>query len=56
MANWTLQLEKSHAKLAKSTSELKTLCNKASKLCKAVKHGKEQKEQAMASVKKILDQ
>jgi len=57
MAKWTLQLEKSHAKLARSTSDLKTLCNKASKLCKAVKHGKEQKEQAMASVKKkILDQ
>jgi len=57
MAKWTLQLEKSHAKLARSTSDLKTLHNKASKLCKAVKHGKEQKEQAMASVKKkILDQ
>jgi len=57
MARWSLQLEKSHAKLARSTSDLKTLCNKASNLCKAVKHGKEQKEQAMASVKKkILDQ
>jgi hypothetical protein len=57
MARWTLQLEKSHAKLARSTSDLKTLRNKASKLRKAVKHGKEQKEQAMASVKKkILDQ
>jgi len=57
MAKWTLQLEKSHAKLARSTSDLKTLCNKASKLRKAVKHSKEQREQAMASVKKkILDQ
>ena len=57
MAKWTLQLEESHAKLARSTSDLKALRNKASKLRKAVKHGKEQKEQAMASVKKkILDQ
>ena len=57
MAKWTLQLEESHAKLARSTSDLKTLRNKTSKLHKAVKHGKEQKEQAMASVKKkILDQ
>jgi hypothetical protein len=57
MARWTSQLEKTHAKLAGSTSDLKTLRNKASKLRKAVKHGKEQKEQAMASVrKKILDQ
>ena len=57
MVKLTLQLEKSHAKLAKSTSDLKTLCNKPSNICKAVKHGKEQKEQAKASVqKKILDQ
>ena len=40
MAKWTLQLENSHAKLAKSTSDLKELCDKASKLCKAVKHVK----------------
>ena len=57
MAKWTLQLENSHAKLAKSTSDLKELRNKASKLRKAVKLGKEQKEQAIASVKKkIVDQ
>ena len=57
MAKWALQLEKTHAKLATSTSDLKTLHNKASKLCKAVICGKEQKEQAIASVKKkILDQ
>ncbi|EDR07527.1 glutamic acid-rich protein [Laccaria bicolor S238N-H82] len=57
MAKWTSQLEKSHAKLAKSTSDLTTLRNKASKLCKAVKCGKKQKEQSIASVKKkILDQ
>jgi len=57
MARWTSQLEKTHVKLATSSSDLKTLCNKASKLHRAVKRGKEQKEQAMASVKKkILDQ
>jgi hypothetical protein len=57
MARWTSQLEKTHAKLATSTSDLKTLRDKASKLCKAVVHCGEQKERAMASVKKkILDQ
>ena len=57
MAKWALQLEKTQAKLATSTSDLKTLRNKASKLRKAVICGKEQKEQAIASVKKkILDQ
>ena len=57
MAKWTSQLEKTHAKLATSASDLKSLRDKASKLRKAVIHGKEQKERAMASVKKkILDQ
>ena len=44
MVRWTLQLEKTHAKLATSTSDFKALCSKASKLCKAVIHSKEQKE------------
>ena len=57
MARWTSQLENTHAKLATSTSDLKTLRDKASKLRKVVICGKQQKERAMASVKKkILDQ
>jgi hypothetical protein len=57
MARWTSQLEKSHAKLAASASDLKTLHEKASKLHKAVVHSKEQKEHAIAVVKKkISDQ
>ena len=57
MARWTSQLEKTHAKLAVSTSDLKILWQKASKLRKAVVHCKEQKERAIFSVKKqILNQ
>ena len=56
IARWTLQLEKTHAKLATSTSDLKALHSKASKLCEAVIHEKERKEQAIAIKKKILDQ
>ena len=57
MAKWSSQLEKTHAKLAMSNSDLKTLCEKASKLHKAVVCSKEQKERAIVSVKKkISDQ
>ena len=57
MARWTSQLEKTHAKLAVSNSDLKILRQKASKLRKAVVHCKEQKERAIFSVKKqILNQ
>ena len=57
MARWTSQLERTHAKLAASTSDLRTLREKASKLRKTVIHSKEQKERAIVSVrKKISDQ
>jgi len=57
MARWTSQLDKTHAKLATSTSDLKILHEKASKLCKAAVHSKEQKEQTILSLKKqILNQ
>jgi len=54
VAKWTSQLKKTHAKLSTSNSDLKTLCKKASKLCKAVIHTKEQKERAIASVKEKI--
>jgi Fic family protein len=54
MARWTSQLEKTHAKLATSNSDLKTLREKASKLRKAVVRSKEQKEQAILSLKKQI--
>ena len=57
MAKWSSQLEKTHAKLAMSNSDLKALREKASKLRKAVVRSKEQKERAIVSVKKkISDQ
>ena len=57
MAKWASQLEKIHAKLVVSTSDLRILREKASKLHKAVVCSKEQKERAMFSVKKqILNQ
>jgi len=54
MASWTSQLEKTHAKLATSNSDLKILHEKASKLCKTVVRSKEQKEQAILSLKKPI--
>jgi len=54
MARWTSQLEKTHAKLATSNSDFKILHEKASKLRKTVVHSKEQKEQAILSLKKQI--
>jgi hypothetical protein len=57
VAKWTSQLESAHSKLARSSSDLKILRGKSSKLRKAVIHSKEQKERAIAAMKeKILNQ
>ncbi len=57
VARWTSQLEKTHVKLATSNLDLRTLCEKASKLHKAVVCSKAQKEQTIVAVKKkILNQ
>jgi hypothetical protein len=57
VAKWTSQLESAHAKLARSSLDLKTLHGKSSMLRKAVIRSKEQKTRAIAAIKeKILKQ
>ena len=57
VARWSSQLGKTPVKLATSNLDLRTLCEKATKLCKTVVCSKAQKEQIMVAVKKkILNQ